>query len=89
MQGDPAALQMQTKGVTWFGCRLEPNGGRKKQLLGFLQLLLLFLLQRKEEAWRPLTLVAQALLGMAASAAVLRMQVALGKRHEMKIPGDK
>lgn len=47
MQGDPAALQMQTKGFTCFGCRLEPNGGRKKQLLGFLQLLLVFLLQRE------------------------------------------
>lgn len=46
-QGDPAALQMQTKGVTCLGCRLEPNGGRKKQLLGFLQLLLVFLLQRE------------------------------------------
>lgn len=45
MQGDPAALQMQTKGVTCFGCRLEPNGGRKKQLLGFLELLPFFLFQ--------------------------------------------
>lgn len=47
MQGDPAALQMQTKGVACLVCRLEPNGGNKKQLLGFLQLLLVFLLQRE------------------------------------------
>jgi len=63
-----------------FGCRLEPNGGRKKQLLGFLQLLLVFLLQReKKDVWRPLALVAQALLGLALSAMVLWRQMALGR----------
>lgn len=53
LQGDPAALQLQTKGVTCFACRLEPNGGRRKRLIGFLQLLLFFLLQSERRRGDP------------------------------------
>lgn len=54
MQEDPAVLQMQTTGVTCFGYRLEPNGG-KSNCLDFCSCYCFSCFRVKEEAWRPLT----------------------------------
>lgn len=63
--------------------------GEKSSCLDFCSCCWFSYFRGKEEAWRPLTLVAQALLGTAPSATALQTEVALGKVHEMKTSGDK